>query len=125
MITSQPRLSTVTDSPIAELKEIKANRNITLMVVSTVTLSIVFLLPRNIYFIYKYLIVNQTVFIYSYITISLYNLANGLNTFIYYFCNKMFRKVLCGFFKRIKFHSYKCWNLNYLKIYLLKTFLLN
>lgn len=82
-----------------ETSEMVASRNMTLMVLITMCLSVIFLLPRNVYFIYKYLIVTKTVFIFSYITVILYNLSNGLYIFIYFSFNKLFRQILIKYFK--------------------------
>lgn len=85
-----------------EITRFKANRNMTLMVICTTSLSIFLLLPRNIYLIYKGIFASKTIYIYSYVTTILYNLTNGLNFFIYFFFNKMFRQILISYFRQIK-----------------------
>ena len=73
----------------------KANKNITLMVVLTAVISVVFLLPRNIYNFHRYINGTGTNYMFSYITHELILFSYSLNIFVYYLFNKLFRKILC------------------------------
>jgi hypothetical protein len=80
--------------------DLKANKNITLMIVLTMSVSVLFLLPRNIYIILRYSAKEpKTNYLFSYITLSLVLFSYGLNMLIYVFFNKLFRKILFDYFK--------------------------
>ncbi len=70
------------------------------MIVLTIGISVLFLLPRNIYIIQKYFSKEpKTNYLFSYITLSLVLFSYGLNMLIYVFFNKLFRKILFDYFK--------------------------
>lgn len=82
------------------LRESKASRNMTLMVIWTIALYIFGALPRNIYIIVKYSLASSSRFYtFSLITFLILIFSHGVTIFIYYSHNKMFRKILIEYVK--------------------------
>ncbi len=79
----------------------KANRNLTLMIISTTSLVIFTSIPKNYYNFHKYLLTsnqNQTLPTLNYISLLLLIFSCSLNVFFYFIFNKLFRKTIIGYF---------------------------
>ncbi len=83
------------------LKAVRANRNITLMIISTSTLSVLSSLPRNLYVLYRYLTSTKNNLLFTYLTSLLLIISCSCNILLYFSFNRLFRKVLSEYVSTI------------------------
>lgn len=96
--TSQSKSNRSTREPSSENK---ANRNITIMLLSTSALYITGTMPYMIFLILRYLSTVRIPFMFISLVYIFLMLLIGLKVFVYYTCNKFYREVLNGYFKAI------------------------
>ena len=78
----------------------KASRNITLMVVWTCFLYVFGTAPYTLAYISSYLMeYNQNLYSYTIFSLGMLFLAHGVNFFVYFSFNTIFRSVFFGYFK--------------------------
>lgn len=104
VISSNNRSSVDIIQSVTDFQDMRAKRNITLMVFWICALNFLGHLPRHIYIILKNLIVMSPIlFRFNVFTFAILNLAQGMSFFINYSFNNMFRQTLIGYVRRIFF----------------------
>lgn len=111
VISSNNRSSIDIIQSVTDFQDIRAKRNITLMVFWICALNFLGHLPRHIYIILKYSIVMSPIlFRFNVLTFAILNLAQGMSFFINYSFNNMFRQTLIEYVRRIFFsRTQKTW----------------
>ena len=89
-----------------EIKEVRANRNITNMVLLTSSLTIIGNSPRCVQSIVKHFL-GGTLFVSNIVTILIYFTATSLNIFVNICFNKIYRSVLISYITRLFFFTKK------------------
>lgn len=99
--TNETSQTTVSRGSVGETSDHRANKNITIMLISTSTLYVIGTIPYMVFIMMTYLTTVKIPPIFvscAYICIILYI---GLKMVVYYTCNKFYRETLNEFFKMI------------------------
>ena len=104
------RVSNGTDLNQSEIQittKWKASKNITLMVIWTSAIYVIGNIPQTVAYVMSLIIGISYQYSLNYnISIGFFFFIHGINIFIYIRFNKLFRKILIGYFRLILFSKY-------------------
>lgn len=87
-----------------KLSEMKASRNITLMVLWTCVIYFMFMTPYNLSYILRLILVTSPeLTLYNLVCSVLLTVAHGATFFVYLFYNNLFRKILVSYLRKMVF----------------------